>query len=222
MSLDHRKIVLTCITLAIAGIGTGVAVATSAGTQSVPVEEVHAVRGAAPQAAVLSALAVFRAPRGVASDGSSQGKLERLLVSATADGLPVGDADFNLARVTTIAGSRADAWIAPAGNGVCVYLPDPVDGYGAGCSTLDQVDEGKAFSILFGDLPHGAVMLAVVVADGVAAPRVVHSDGSVTSLAVHSNVAAGLLLPSDKVETGGTTLDLARFALHPTKVRAVG
>jgi hypothetical protein len=221
MSLERRKIFMACVALAVAGTGTGVAVATSASTHSAPAK-MHAVAGALPQASVLAAVGVFRAPLSVVTDGSSQQELKRLLASAAADGLAAGDADFSLARAAPIAGSSANVWIAPAGNGVCTYLPDPVDGYGAGCATISEVREGNAVSVLLGDLPNGAVMFAAVVADGGPEPRVIHRDGSVSSLVVRSNVAAGLLQPSDKVQTGGAAVDLARFAHRPTKVRAVG
>jgi hypothetical protein len=220
MPLEHRNLFIACIAVAVAGTGTGVAVATSANTHNAPAE-VHAVAGAAPQAPVLATIGAFRAPLGAVSDGSSQSRLKRLLASAAADGLAAGAADFSLARAAPITGSSAYAWIAPAGNGVCIYLPDPVDGYGAGCATIGEVQEGKAVSVLFGDLPKGAVMFAVVVADGGPDPRVLHSDGSVSLLTVRSNVAAGLLQPSDKVQTDGASIDLARFAHPPAKVRAV-
>jgi hypothetical protein len=220
MSLERRNLFIACIALAVAGTGTGIAVATSANTRRAPAQ-VRAVAGAAPQAAVVTAIGAFRGTLGGVSDGSSQGRLKRLLASATAGGLAAGEADFSLARAAPIAGSTADAWIAPAGNGVCTYLPDPVDGYGAGCATIGEVDEGKAVSVLFGDVHNGGVIFAAVIADGGPAPRVVHSDGSVWPLPVHSNVAAALLQPSDKVQMSGATIDLARFAQRPTKVRAV-
>jgi hypothetical protein len=220
MSLKHPKIALTCLALAVAGAGTAVAVGAAVQSDPAP-PEVHAVRGAQPDTAVIVALGAFRAPLATVSDGSSQGKLERLLSSAANDGLAVGDADFDLARAVPVAGWSAEAWIAPAGDGACIYLPDPVDGYGSGCSTLEQIDAGKAYSVLFGGgLPQGKVMIAFLVPDGGEAPRVVHSDGSVTSLAVRSNLAAGLLSSTDKVETDGAGLDLSVFK-DPTKVRGV-
>jgi hypothetical protein len=220
MSFAHSKILAACLAVAAAGTGTGVAIATSVNKDSAPAKA-QVVSGGAPQAAVLAAVGTFRGPFAAAADGSSRGRLRRLLSSAGADGLAVGDADFGLARAAPIAGSSADAWIAPAGNGVCTYLPDPVDGYGAGCSTIGEVKKGKAVSILFGDVPGGAVMFSAVVADGGSEPRVIHSDGSVSLLAVRSNVAAGLLQSSDTVQTSGATIDLARFADHPIRVRAV-
>jgi len=216
--MKHPRVVLACFALALAGSCAGVAVAVTEHSQPV-LPEVHAVKGAAPDSAVLDAFAAFRAPRGPVSDGSSQVRLERLF--AAASGSPVGDADFGLARAVAIAGANADAWIAPAGDGVCIYLPDPVDGYGAGCSTLAQIGRGSGFSVLFGDVPHDGVMFAVLVADGAASPRVRHGDGSVTSLAVRSNLAAAVLEPTDTVEIGDTTVSLSQFT-RPTRSRAVG
>jgi hypothetical protein len=218
MRLKHPRIVMACAALAVAGAGAGLAVA-SAGTEAAA-PEVHAVRGTAPDASVLAAFSTFDDQRGPISDGSSQAKLEHLLAPAAADGSPAGLADFDLARAAPIAGSSADAWIAPAGDGVCIYLPDPVDGYGAGCSTVTQIDEGRGFSVLFGDLPEGGVMIAVLVPDGAAPPKVTHGDGSVTTLTVHSNLAAAVLQRTDVVDTGGTTLELSQF-VRPTKSRGV-
>lgn len=209
---------MACAALAVAGAGTGLTLA-SAGTEAAA-PEVQAVRGDAPNASVMAAFGAFHDQRHPISDGSSQTKLERLLAPAAADGSPAGDADFALARVAPIAGSSADAWIAPAGNGVCIYLPDPVDGYGTGCSTMTQIDEGRGFSVLFGDLPEGGVMVAVLVPDGAAAPKVTHGDGSVTTLAVQSNLAAAVLQRTDALDTGATTLELSQF-VRPTKSRGV-
>jgi hypothetical protein len=224
MTLRKRYILTACVALALAGTASGVAIGSSShrAAAHVAAQQVRATPGQAPEPAVLSSVSTFNAPLGAISDGSSQAKLKRLLAPAAADGLASGSADLELARVAPIAGTQADAWIAPAGNGICTYLPDPVDGYGAGCSTLTEIEAGTAYAVLFGDLPKEEVMFAAVVPDGAAAPSVQLADGSVETLGVHSNVAAAILPSTATVELTGTTVSLARFTKHITKIRAAG
>ena len=173
---------------------------------------------------VTDAIGAFRAtPRADSSDVATQEDLKREFAPLAAQGMPVGAADFSSARPAPISGRSGRVWIAPSGNNVCTYIPDPVNGWGGGCYPVGTVEAGEAYSILGG--PSGSlgndVIVAVVIADGRPAPEVVAPDGTSTPLAVISNVAAALVPADDSLKVGTKTIDLG-VIVHPTKVRWVG
>ncbi|HEY4918015.1 MAG TPA: hypothetical protein VIH92_13970 [Solirubrobacteraceae bacterium] len=136
---------------------------------------------------------------------------------------PIGEADFSAAHPAPISGRSSQVWIAPSGNDVCTYIPDPVNGWGGGCYPVGTVEAGEAYSIMGG--PNAGlgdnVIVAVVVSDGGPAPQLVAPNGTTSTLAVSSNVAAALVPADDSLKVGAQTIDLS-VILHPTKVRFVG
>jgi hypothetical protein len=141
--------------------------------------------------------------------------------SAGANG-SIGAADFGLARSSRIAGSAERAWLVPSGAKACLAVPDPIDGYGATCSTLSAIKAGRGFLIL-GAVPGSRakeLRVAVLVPRGGEAPRVRNEDGSARALAVDGNVAAEVL-PTDtgaSLEMGPVSLSLATLARPSTPV----
>jgi hypothetical protein len=62
---------------------------------------------------------------------------------------PLAHTDWNKAHPIPIQGTDEFAWTAPSGEyHVCAAIPDPVDGHGAGCVTLDDIDAGHGFTFL--------------------------------------------------------------------------
>jgi len=210
----YSSLAVTVLALAAAGAGTGIAVASRSNGNPHP----RAAEAVGVQPAVLDAFAAFRGPAAVATDGSSRRSLQAAVGRTGGDGSPAATADFALAQPVAVAGSSADAWIAPSGSDVCTYLKDPVDGYGTACSTIEEVRAGGDTLTLAGGAPNSPVILAAVIQDGGRAPEVIHGDGSVTALAVQSNVAAAVLPTTDTVRIAGRSIDLARFE-PPVRVR---
>ncbi|MBI4897672.1 MAG: hypothetical protein HY827_04820 [Actinobacteria bacterium] len=132
-------------------------------------------------------------------------------------------ADFNMARPASVDGSSDHVWIAPAGDQVCIFIPDPVDGYGSSCSTEDDIDAGRAIAVLAdptGDASDAVV--AAMVPDGATAPEATDSTGDSTTLAVDGNVAAARLPVSSSVRTAAGTIDLNFLRAGPARACAVG
>jgi hypothetical protein len=173
---------------------------------------------------VTDAIGAFRSPAVTdPTDVATQQALTSEFGPMAAGGLPVGQADFSAARPAPVAGRSSQVWIAPSGNDVCTYIPDPVNGWGGGCYSVGTVEQGEAYSIMGGpnDGLGDNVIVAVVVADGGSAPQVVAPNGTTSPLAVSSNVAAALVPADDSLKVGAQTIDLS-VILHPTKVRFVG
>ncbi|MGH2902356.1 MAG: hypothetical protein ACRDK7_01995 [Solirubrobacteraceae bacterium] len=170
----------------------------------------------------MAAISAFRA----SSEGknlATKQKLKSEFASAAESRLQSGLAEFSSATPAPIVGASSEAWIAPSNEGVCTYIPDPVDGWGGTCATLSTVEDGEAFSILGGpnDNMGSNALVAVVVADGAQAPTVVTASGVTTSLAVHNNVAAALLPTTDTLQAGARSIPLS-VVDGPTKTRGVG
>jgi hypothetical protein len=173
---------------------------------------------------VTDAISAFRAaPLTDPSDAATEQALTSEFGPMAAEGMPVGEADFSAAHPAPVVGRSSQVWIAPSGNDVCTYIPDPVNGWGGGCYPVGTVEKGEAYSIMGGptDGLGDNVIVAVVVADGESAPQVVAPNGTTSPLAVNSNVAAALVPAGDSLKVGAQTIDLS-VILHPTKVRFVG
>ena len=114
--------------------------------------------------------------------------LERSFGSAESG--PFAEVDFSRAQPVEIQNSTATAWIAPAGDHVCAFIPDPVDGYGAGCVTVTDIELGRGFSLLHDDVQ--AYVLIYVLA-GDEPPSIATQRGSellkttVNAVAVHTS-----------------------------------
>lgn len=133
------------------------------------------------------------------------------------------DTDFSLARPATVNGSSGHVWIAPAGEQVCLFIPDPVDGYGATCSTEDDINAGRAIAVLADPSGDGSdVVVAAMVPDGATAPEVTDSAGDSSFMPVSGNVAAARLPVSSSVRTAAGTIDLNFLRAGPARACAVG
>ncbi len=131
---------------------------------------------------------------------------------------PAGQADLTKAVPAPIAGSSAQAWLAPQGEKVCLFVPSPTGNYGSSCFSASSIQEGAAIVITLranGD-PNGSVTVAQIVPDGQSGPRVTAADGAASSVAVQSNVAAAVLPASDTVSTGLGATDLSSLIQKPT------
>lgn len=143
------------------------------------------------------------------ADARGQSKLQPAFKDAPGS---IAAAQFDRARPADIEGSAADAWIVPAGDKVCLIVPDPVDGYGMTCSTAADISAGRAIAVLGGG-PEGSppeMIVAALVPDGGSPPDVL-SGGNATPMRVSSNVAAAVLSPSLKVRTAAGIVDLSLF-----------
>ncbi len=121
-------------------------------------------------------------------------------------------ADYAAARRAPMSGSSDDAWVAPSGDRVCVYLPDPVDGFGTTCASLADAQAGRGVGILTpqANSSDQHIRVAILVPDGGTAPHLITTDGTDSTLSVTNNVAAAVLGPNAaKLETAAGTLNLA-------------
>jgi hypothetical protein len=215
--MKRRFLRVTVAVAAVAALATGGIAFAASGAP----EQAAPAAAAAPSNPVTAAISAFRAPSD-SSHTATQQKLKSAFASAAESGLQSGLAEFSSATPAPIAGASSQVWIAPSDGAVCTYIPDPVDGWGGTCATLSTVEAGEAFSILGGpndDIGDTAIV-AVVVADGGAAPTVV-ANGVTTALAVQNNVAAALVPTTDTLNVGRRSIPLSVMN-GPTKVRRVG
>lgn len=131
-------------------------------------------------------------------------------------------ANVRRARAVAVEGYGASVWILPGDDGsVCTFIPDPVDGWGAGCATAEELAAGHAMTMLGGapGTPLGdSAIVAVVVPDGYEEPTVRRPDGSLSVLTATSNVAAAVVPPGALVRSGRASMtvpDPQSSALSP-------
>lgn len=129
-------------------------------------------------------------------------RIERA-VSSTSNG-PVANVDFSRARPVPIETSLATAWIAPADDHVCAFIPDPIEGYGTGCVTVRDIELGRGFSILRDDL---RVYVVIFVLAGDAPPRIESARGS-EQLKATGNAVAVHTLTDSTIRTDHGAIDL--------------
>lgn len=145
-------------------------------------------------------------------DTGTAGKLSAAFSDAKGTDNPIADADFSRAHPFAIQNSAATGFLVPTPTSVCVVIPDPVDGYGAGCNTTSNVLNGEATTVLK-SVADGAAPATVVsvVRDGGQAPQVSRADGTSAALTVKGNVAAAQLASSDTVTAGKTVTKLSQL-----------
>lgn len=124
-------------------------------------------------------------------------------------GAAASNADFDQAHSVPIADSASEAWIAPAGEKVCVFIPDPVDGFGATCATPEDAANGYGVGVLgpAAGSNDRSVRVAVIVPDGGKAPTV-KVGGTERTLEVTDNVAAAVLAPEGELITDAGPINL--------------
>ncbi|MFT4048540.1 MAG: hypothetical protein QM648_01730 [Solirubrobacterales bacterium] len=117
------------------------------------------------------------------------------------------EADFSDARVVPIPGEADPAWIAPSGDSVCTFIPDPTDGYGASCVTLQDIREGHGFSFL-GD--RNFTYVVVLLPEGEPTPTVDSPTDPEARFEVSGNAAAAKLPSDAQITTSHSTINLAQ------------
>jgi hypothetical protein len=157
-----------------------------------------------------SALAAFRnEPVASIGEAAARTSLRNEIVSPEDQDLPLGQADFSLARSSSVPGSTDTVWIVPSGEDVCTIIVAPEETeagpWGASCATVEEVDAGEGYAELTS--PKGPTILADVTADGAAGPTIQTANGNET-LTPNTNVASALLSRSDSVETPGGAISL--------------
>jgi hypothetical protein len=110
--------------------------------------------------------------------------------------------------------------IPMAGGGLCLAIPDPVDGYGKTCGSAAEIARRGLPSALVpsANAKDGAVaaFVAVLPADA-SAPVVHHADGSTETLAVQDGVAVTAVRDNVTItyEIDGTTQSIPVVAREP-------
>lgn len=225
MQISHRKLIGLAVAL-LAAPGAAAALAstdpsssplTSSSRRSAPPAAVS------PSTSVVDAFPVFRSPE-QASYRAGQERLKAGFDRGEADHF--SQTDFSLARPIPIAGTDAQAWIAPSGDHVCVFIPDPTEGYGAVCSSLAEIEAGKAAIAAlvdpsqdgsYGPL-HGGAIVTVVTPNGTGAPELADPAGKTAALSAQGNLAAAEVPAGAIVITGSG----ARAVLNPGTVLSAG
>ena len=153
----------------------------------------------------------FRAAPNV-SDVSGQNALRNEFGSGGV-GHMAANADFSDAKPSPVSGSGDRAWIAPSGDQVCVFLPDPTDGYATTCATPDDVKAGRGVLVLSPPAQgEQLVHIAVIVADGGPAPVLTSDSGAKRTLVPTNNVASTVAPPTGRLTTDAGVIDLAATA----------
>jgi hypothetical protein len=210
--LRKRYILGTSIAMLVGVSATGIALASSAGG-----DHRSGAQGAAASTTtgmptdILDAIGAFRSPSSVPDNDPALLQLEAM-VSQGPQLLP-GPPDWSSVRSAPIAGATGLAWIVPAGDSVCLFMP-ATDGVTADCSTVAKIEAGKAILIAPQAGPAGTVAVAKIVADGQTGPTVTDQEGSVTALTSTGNVAAAALPSSDDLDVAGISGALSQF-VHP-------
>jgi hypothetical protein len=138
---------------------------------------------------------VFRRPK-TAGDVLPVRTRAMLTVSAQRAG-----ADLDTARAVAPAGDGY-VWVVAGDRNVCLAIPDPVDGFGVACRSIEDALAGRLWVGLNG-LAHqtaGDVRVAVFAPDDARSIESVASDGSRRAIPVHDNVAFADVEHSEAVE----------------------
>jgi len=153
-----------------------------------------------------SAFAIFRAPEPSSSLPGEQAQLRAEVLSADDASLPLGQADFSLARPVEVPGDGARGWVVPSGERVCTIIVRPAS-WGAGCATAEQIDDGEGLTVL--TQHEGRAIVVDFVADGATGPTVVNEQGARSELTARTNVAVAVLPVGDQVQLPAGLIALA-------------
>lgn len=160
----------------------------------------------APTKTIREAFPTFGEPPAQPDDVARIAELKRQF-GEVPDENPIARADFTKSRSVKIGSSNAKAWLVPSGDNVCVFIPDPYDGYGAGCMTLTDIREGHGFSFLSGV---ENVYVVALVPEGDEHPSVSSKSDPGTRLAHSGNASAGIVPRDAVITTSNGRLDLKR------------
>lgn len=197
---DTKKRIAALIAIsAIGAAGSGAAFAAAQSSDSAPAPAAQPLNSQ-----VAATVSVLRS-----SHDAVPGNLVKEIAGAPA-GSALASVDFARAHAFRISGAGSSGWIAPSGDSVCTFVPDPAGAYGATCVTAGQVTAGQSTTVLAGGpgLPEGKSIIVQIVSDGAAPPRIISTSGTVTSLPVTANVAAELRPSGGVLEAGSTKLPL--------------
>lgn len=208
--MKKTAVLAVLATLAIA-VPIGVAVGTGGDRESLIDEN-----SMPPSEQVLAAFSTFGEEPSQPDDITTLRRLKQSFASAP-DESAVSDTDFSKARVVPMANTGEPAWIAPAGDHVCVFIPDPVDGFGAGCVTLEEIRDGRGFSFL-GDSKRTYVV--ALVPDGDDAPTVTSESDPDAQLAEAGNASGGLLPNDAVIRSSNATISLESLSETSLERRA--
>jgi hypothetical protein len=108
-----------------------------------------------------------------------------------------------------------DAWVSQAGDGsVCTFIPDPLGGYGASCTTQADLRFGGAITVLGGAGALNDEAIAVmVVPDGGSVPVVTQPNGDQERRPL-DGIGATVVPESSRVTVGGVSLEIPVFNPH--------
>lgn len=124
--------------------------------------------------------------------------------------LAVARAEFPNAVPVPIDGGSDSVWVAPtAAGGVCTFIPDPIDGYGSSCATVEEINAGLAVTMLGGGTSGtlaSSAITAVIVPDGRAGPTLSGPGIATRTLRVASNVATAVARSGDTVTSEGKAI----------------
>lgn len=197
------KLIVLTLALAVVAVAASIAVGSSGNRTALADPS-----SAKADETIAEAFPSFGEEPSQSEDISALRKLHESFADPTSSN-PAARADFESARVVPMFGGDAPAWIAPSGDRVCIYIPDPTDGFGAGCVTLKDIREGHGFSFLGSSRESYVVAL---VPEGDSAPKVASDSEPDARMTTTGNASAGLL-PSDAViTTANATIDLANGA----------
>lgn len=104
---------------------------------------------------------------------------------------PIAKSLFENAQPVPLTESSKEAWIVPAGEEICTFIPDSVDGYGAGCVSPDDVRLGRGITMLAGGMK---TIVVALVPDGAATPS--QSSGDTTRFWSRYGNAATVVVPT--------------------------
>ena len=150
---------------------------------------------ASVQASALEQFGVFRR---VAGPGDLVPPQARRMLAG-----PAERAGVDLSTAKAVAPSGAGyVWTFAGDQSVCLAIPDPVDGFGVACRSLEDALNGRLWVGLNG-LPRqkaGDVRLAVFVPDSVDWINSIATDGTRHPVVVRDNVAFADVSDSDAIE----------------------
>lgn len=159
-----------------------------------------------------ASVSAFRRPFKPNSAQRSQRRAIKRMIKRSPRASIAYKADVRRSRSVPVDGYAASVWIAPSEDGsVCTFIPDPVDGWGAGCATAEEVAAGQAMTLLGGapgTVLADSAIVAIVVPDGAASPSVRRPDGGVSTLRVDQNVAAAVVPPGALVRSGRASISV--------------
>lgn len=168
--------------------------ATTQAEPSPPSAQPAAARAAA-QSPGAASFAVFRR---AAQPGDAMPEAVRTMLAPTAER---EQADLDDARAVAPLG-LGTVWAIPGVRGICLAIPDPVDGFGVNCKPYELAAAGQLWAALVGGAGQsvGDVRMALFLPDDAHGVTAVALDGCARTLDASGNVVVADLASSARVE----------------------